>query len=48
MTGFVAVIVLIGVGAVMWWQMNKKETFVSHLTPEDEEMLKDPDENDLS
>jgi hypothetical protein len=47
MTGFVAVIVLIGVGAVMWWQMNK-EPFVSHLTPEDEEMLKDPDENDLS
>jgi hypothetical protein len=42
-----AILLIVG-GAVMWWQMNKKETFVSHLTPEDEEMLKDPDEKDLS
>jgi hypothetical protein len=45
---FVVVVILISIGAVVFWQMNKKETFVSHLTPEDEEMLKDPDEKDLS
>jgi len=45
--GFIVVVILIGVGAATWWQMNK-EPFVSRLTPEDEEKLKDPDEKDLS